>query len=127
MRLSAESAAQVYADAVNTTQPRRKLSIHNTLLKTYAAALNAKYGNPQDNPGEDSEANMQEGDNTPMQIKVDSELNNKTQLALDGMREDISRLTKGMQQLEHNNRSLSQRQDEADKILADKLIHIYNQ
>ena len=60
--LGEEYLKQVYNDATGRLRPYRQMSIHNATLKSYAEALVARYGNPQDDGDNVSMVNSQDGD-----------------------------------------------------------------
>ena len=60
--LGVEDIKQLFNEDTGKTRPVWRMSIHNASLKSYAEALVARYGNPQDDGEIRNMVNLQDGD-----------------------------------------------------------------
>ena len=122
--LGEEHIKQVYEEAKGMARPRRQMGIHNATLKSYAAALVARYGNPQDDGENTSMVNTQDGDSPANALprlvtKPQNQVTDSTTIR--DIQEDISKLTARLQKLEQESKEMRAHQKNLDSILATKV------
>ena len=119
-----EHFKQLHNEDPGKERPYRQMGIHNATLKSYAEALVARYGNPQDDGENRNMVNLQDGDgltnvSTYLDATIDKQSKGKT--ITKEMQDDISKLTAGLKKLEHDNKDIRLHQQSLEGLVTTKI------